>query len=853
MGGNGGTAKLGAAGGGGAGGKSLSRLSGSTTELAPAGASGSVTVTYVVTDPTTLTATSTSPSTITAGTPLIVNALVSNRVSGGKTPVGAVALTVGNTVVETVNVDDAGTATLRYGGTVVGALKYSLRFVPAHAGFGASTIAERTVTVQASPTTTTLSVDRASAPIRTPRTLSATVAAEAPSEGVPTGQVRFADGSGVIGTADLVDGVATLDQTLNEVELRAYTATYLPPSSPNYVGSVSGPIAVRAYRPTSAVTVTFPATSTVVGQPVDATIAVTSPDGTPSGSVVLTVDGTALPAATLNDDGIATVALPASALTSARTISVSAAYNGTPVIQESGSGRVTHTITAAQVALNVEVLTSQPSHGDTVSLQATAQVVTPGQATPTGIVTFYADGNRIGSGPLALEGGVPTVRIQSTPLNGGDREITASFAGSDTVAAGGTAEAVELHVSALASVTTLTAQQTGAEWGTPLAFTATVRAAAPPVVPTLAAARTLFSVLGPEVIGGSVQLYVDGQPDGDPVALRYGSSTLESSLLALGDHEVSARYIGTDAFATSDSLEHTQSVTAATSTLVLGISNARPYLGGSSTITATVTGAGSDVEPLGGAVTFSLGGPLVSIPLDADGVARIAVPTQTLGQGSISATYAGDAFRTGAGPTSVNFEVIEVPSTAMPTSTATPTDETSEVPTSQPTDESSEVPTSQPTDESSEVPTSQPTDESSEVPTVTPTDESSEVPTSQPTDEGSEVPTVTPTDGSSEVPTKVPSDEPSVEPTGTPVSPSPEASTTAPGTTTAEASASGAPVSEAPGTGTPTTSATPVAGGDLPHTGSSGIAALTVGGILMLLLGGLAMRARGRRDVSEIG
>jgi len=56
--------------------------------------------------------------------------------------------------------------------------------------------------------------------------LSATVAAVAPGAGAATGQVQFLEGKKKVGTAPLVNGVATLQISFTSMGSHDFTATY---------------------------------------------------------------------------------------------------------------------------------------------------------------------------------------------------------------------------------------------------------------------------------------------------------------------------------------------------------------------------------------------------------------------------------------------------------------------------------------------------------------------------------------------------------------------------------------------------------------------------------------------------
>ncbi len=71
--------------------------------------------------------------------------------------------------------------------------------------------------------------------------------------------------------------------------------------------------------------------------------------------------------------------------------------------------------------------------------------------------------------------------------------------------------------------------------------------------------RITAAVYGQTVHEGTIQLYIDGQPFGSPVALASGNATAwdipatDANKLALGEHAISAKYSGSAAYAPSES------------------------------------------------------------------------------------------------------------------------------------------------------------------------------------------------------------------------------------------------------------------------------------------------------------
>ncbi|RNL62324.1 Ig-like domain repeat protein [Nocardioides marmoriginsengisoli] len=153
---------------------------------------------------------------------------------------------------------------------------------------------------------------------------------------------------------------------------------------------------------------------------------------------------------------------------------------------------------------------------------------------------------------------------------------------------------------------------------------------------------------------GNVQFKVDGNPVGSPVALRDGQAQLVSTFPA-GAHTVTASYIGTDAFAASDSAPTTftigKFVTSMGVAPVEG-SNVGLYFR-STAFKATLTSPAGPVA--GKTVSFKVGpNPACSAVTDASGVAictgQVPSLTATLKK-AYTATFAGDATATASSGT----------------------------------------------------------------------------------------------------------------------------------------------------------------------------------------------------------
>ena len=206
-------------------------------------------------------------------------------------------------------------------------------------GAGSGRTATGTVTVLA-PTSTQLALSPELPGIEEAVTLTATV------EGAETeGTVTFLDGETVLGTADVVEGVATLEVAEGfAAGEHALVATF--GETATAASSTSEVVSFLLSKGLSTISMALGTTSTVYGTPITGTVAV---DGASTGTVTLTY-GTTSTTLTLVG-GTAKVALPAGLTPGAYT--VAATFDGTTKV--AASGTVSADVTVAKKATSATV------------------------------------------------------------------------------------------------------------------------------------------------------------------------------------------------------------------------------------------------------------------------------------------------------------------------------------------------------------------------------------------------------------------------------------------------------------------------------------------------------------------
>jgi autotransporter-associated beta strand protein len=157
-----------------------------------------------------------------------------------------------------------------------------------------------------------------------------------------------------------------------------------------------------------------------------AVVTVTAPGaGTPTGSVVFTLDGRAQPPVGLSDGR---AALPSPAGLAVGRHAVRADYTGDGNFLASRSDELTQEVTSEQRNPSRTVLTTSANPVGfrvDVTLTANVQAVPPAPGTPTGTVTFQDGATVLGTG--LLQNG--QAQLTTAALDGGDHALTAVYGG----------------------------------------------------------------------------------------------------------------------------------------------------------------------------------------------------------------------------------------------------------------------------------------------------------------------------------------------------------------------------------------------------------------------------------------
>jgi predicted extracellular nuclease len=247
---------------------------------------------------------------------------------------------------------------------------------------------------------------------------------------------------------------------------------------------------------------------------------------------------------------------------------------GTLVLTDSdttGTQTITLTGSSYNLAVSTTTLTAAPAAPVfTQSVLLTATIPGNGTTVPSGTVVFKDGATTLGTGTLAPGATSSTASFTATGLAVGAHSLTAVYSG-DTIFATSTGS-LTLTVAAVTSATTLSALPTTTTFGLAVALTANVT-----------------SNLG--VPTGTVQFFDGATALGAAQTLSGGTTTLNTTTLAVGTHSVTAVYsgtTGTPAYPASTSIVVTVTINPApVLDFTLGLGNTQLIVGGTAPSAST--------------------------------------------------------------------------------------------------------------------------------------------------------------------------------------------------------------------------------------------------------------------------
>jgi hypothetical protein len=360
------------------------------------------------------------------GQKVTLTAVVTAQAPGSGTATGTVAFYDGSTELGTAVLNSIGRASLT---TTAFALSLGQNSITAKYGGGANFKASAStalnVTVNQDTTTAKVASSAAPAVVGQGVTFTATVTANSPGSGVPTGIVTFYDGTTRIGTGTLnSSGKATL--TISSLVRGSHSISVSYRGDTDYQASTSAVLAETIDQAATGTVVTSSHDPSVFGQSVTftATVTVKSPgSGVPTGTVIFYDGTTQLGTGTLNSAGQATFTTSSLAVGND---SITAVYYGDTNFTSSTSASLSQNVDKASTTTTLASSLNPVPTNTLVTFTATVLPKAPGGGMPTGSVTFYDGTTVLGTIDLNVSGQASWTTSWSTP---GKHVIKAVYSG----------------------------------------------------------------------------------------------------------------------------------------------------------------------------------------------------------------------------------------------------------------------------------------------------------------------------------------------------------------------------------------------------------------------------------------
>jgi autotransporter-associated beta strand protein len=467
--------------------------------------------------------------------------------------------------------------------------------------------------------TSTVTTSNASTVFGQSVTITATVAANAPGVGNPTGTVDIYDGTTLIGTPTLSNGVATLVTTSLATEAHQISFNYLGDAG----FFVSNATAITQTVGQASTTISAPTTSdaSTFGQSVtfSATVAAVSPgSGTPTGTVKFYDGMTLLGSGTLNDSGVATYST--TSLT-AGMHTITASYNGDVNFTSASSSSTTQTVSKSSTTNTLATSISEAAFGQPVTLTATVAAVSPGAGIATGTVQFYNGATLLGSATLD-DTGVAT--LITGALNFGAQTVSAVYEG-DSNFNTSTSNTQTVSITLASATFSISSPDNPAVYGQSPEIDVTL---SPPFQGAGTATGTVTFLEGATTLGTAT--------------LSSGSATITLSPLSLGTHMITVSYPGDSNYQPGTSSAFSLVVNAANTATTISPPTEITF-GQLASLSVSVTARSPGAGTPTGTVSFYEGSTLLGTGTLSSGTASISASSLAAGTHTITATYSGDA------------------------------------------------------------------------------------------------------------------------------------------------------------------------------------------------------------------
>ena len=566
-----------------------------------------------------------------SGSPSIagVSVTLSATVKGtGGSPNGFVTFYDGTTILGSEPINNAGLGTISSSSLAVGPHNLTATYT----GDTNDNPSTSPIIVQAvvkTTTTTSLTATATTVPQGAPMQFTATVNSNV---GTPAGNIQFMDGSTVIGSVVLsANGIATLPVSNLIVGQHIITASYPGDTNDGASNSTSLTLIIQ---PITTVALASNQNPSSAGANVTFTVAISGSSPAPTGAVTFKDGSAVLGAMTLNSAGVAVFNTTNLALgTHLITASYGGDTNNNSALSQTLSQLVQRATTQTAMSVSATSATINSPVNLTVSVSGSGGI-------PGGQVIFLDGTTPLGTVNLSANGAA-SLTLSNLPL--GQHTITASYLG-DTNDIASTSQSQILAVSKGAPTLTLVSSSNPAVAGLPVSFTANLSGAAgaPTGSITFADGST---VLGASPIGNN------------------GSATYTTSTLSVGQHNITASYLGDSNNNQAASAAIVQTIQQTTSAITLLSSKNPALIGDLVTYTMAVTGTGA--QPIG-TVTLRDGANTVgTVSTDTNGLATMTLSNLSMGAHTLIASYAGDASHPGSQSAPLLQTILQPTSTSI--------------------------------------------------------------------------------------------------------------------------------------------------------------------------------------------
>lgn len=545
---------------------------------------------------------------------------------GFYTPTGTVTFFSDDASIGTAILDQNGRATLTISNLSVGSHDIQATY-NSDSNYAFSFSNTLTQTISANDTTTTLDVIPilASTPYGQNLILSATVTSNTSYNAIPTGSVTFKTATTTLATVDLDStGNAVFEISTLDTGTQSITATYNP--DPCFLtSSDTKSHVITKINPITTLT-TFPNPSTY-GDQILITATVTSPVGTPTGSVTFYLAGSPVGTVYLQG-GTASIEI---ASPGAGLVVIGAKYSGDANFLAINTPSVLQTIRKAPTSVCLVSFNTNPSvYSEPVTLSAAVSSSAFNSSDDimllqavTGTVDFYNGSTLLGTVPL---NDCYTAELETVNLNlGSANNITAKYSGDNNFATSTSLvlERTVVQADTKTTVTSITSTPNPPRFGTLVTFNVEVT----PVHPASATPTgSITAYLGSTVLGTGT--------------LSSGIATFATSQIPAGTEPIIIKYSGDTNFNISETVTSDTVLQATTSSTMTSSNNPAVY---GQPVTFSVTVTSTQGTPTG-TVSFLDGTTtLATETLNSSGAASFTTSSLTIGNHSIRAVYSGSS------------------------------------------------------------------------------------------------------------------------------------------------------------------------------------------------------------------